>query len=742
MRCFKTSCAAGFLFFAALLSPSQADLYVDALEPASWNGIVFVLDDKAAVQLRVVAKDPLKDEYQRSGRSVWDKVVLPGPHDPTGAYAELRWRTFGDAVLRFRWRRRPDGVVAAALSSTKEVSVILELYAPWSFQAQFQIVGDRLGAMASAGSGYARFHLLPSRAASAAWTVDTKKAGDSGAALQYDLGPGNPLYFSAAMSKEGEVSRMPAPEPASLERELQRAARNYSLKRVSSDGLLADCAEAVTQSLFWSRIYHPVLGRPFQTVTRPWCEPEGYVILCWDSFFNALLDSIESPGQAKDMLRALFSLQLPDGMIATRYDTAEPTPSRSQPPVGALCVWKVFMRTGDRGVLEESYGPLLGWHRWWFGEGAGGRPRRDGNRDGLLEWGSGVGPLQDAMYESGLDDSPMYRGEIFNPKTGTMELDDVGLNSLFALDAEILARMGEALGRPGEEVEALRQEAEVMRKRINASLWDPKTGMYLNRRWDGAFSQRKSPTLFYPLLAGVPDEERAGKMLRHLLDPKLFWGEYVVPTISRDDPDFPRQHYWRGKIWGPTNYLVYQGLKRYGFDVEAGAFARKSARLFLRNWERDRGCYENFLAGGAGSNVKHYTWGALLCLVGLEELIDVEPWGGLRIGTLSAESASVKRILVGGAHWDVSAGPSGLTCLRENRLLFKTDGPAIVRDFSEDGGGARFTIFSPRPVVLYWYASAVGSAREDGADVEAAGRDPSKIRISAGRHEVRLFPAL
>jgi len=31
----------------------------------------------------------------------------------------------------------------------------------------------------------------------------------------------------------------------------------------------------------------------------------------------------------------------------------------------------------------------------------------------------------------------------------------------------------------------------------------------------------------------------------------------VIPSIAIDDPAFPDQDYWRGRIWGPMNYLVY-----------------------------------------------------------------------------------------------------------------------------------------------------------------------------------------
>ena len=77
-----------------------------------------------------------------------------------------------------------------------------------------------------------------------------------------------------------------------------------------------------------------------------------------------------------------------------------------------------------------------------------------------------------------------------------------------------------------------------MKELINTFLWNPREGFYFDRHWDGRFSTHKAASNFYPLLARIPDETRAQLMLRRLRDPKEFWGEYVLPSISRDDPAF------------------------------------------------------------------------------------------------------------------------------------------------------------------------------------------------------------
>ena len=57
--------------------------------------------------------------------------------------------------------------------------------------------------------------------------------------------------------------------------------------------------------------------------------------------------------------------------------------------------------------------------------------------------------------------------------------------------------------------------------------------------------------------------------------------------------------------------------------------------MFLKPWREKGHCYENFLATtGEGSSDPHYTWGALMALIAVEEFVDINPWHGLRFGNL------------------------------------------------------------------------------------------------------------
>jgi len=151
-------------------------------------------------------------------------------------------------------------------------------------------------------------------------------------------------------------------------------------------------------------------------------------------------------------------------------------------------------------------------------------------------------------------------------------------------------------------------------------------------------------------------------MVSVLTDPAKFWGEHVIPTISRDDPAFADQQYWRGTIWPPMNYLIYQGLRRYRFDAEAAELARRSVALFLGDWHEHRLCRENFDSRtGAGGGHRYQSWGPLFALIGVEEFLDVSPWDGLRIGSASVSAqTTLRRLRACGHEWTITLAPTGL----------------------------------------------------------------------------------
>ena len=285
-------------------------------------------------------------------------------------------------------------------------------------------------------------------------------------------------------------------------------------------------------------------------------------------------------------------------------------------------------------TLAAAYPALLAWADWWVAE-KNGRPRREGLTPGLLAWGSdtdlvpgpgrappweeGATGHQRAAWESGQDDLPLWEEAEWDPRRQILAMSAVDLCSYRALDLESLSRIARVLGDVAT-AERLAAEYRRLAAAMNRILWWEAAGLYLDELPSG-LSARVAASNFLPLAAGIPDARQAARMIETLRDPARFWGDWVLPTISRDDPAFLDQQYWRGSIWPPMNYLVLQGLRRYGFTALASELALKGAEMFLADRSRTGGCRENFDARtGEGCGQRFQSWGPLFALGAVEDL--------------------------------------------------------------------------------------------------------------------------
>jgi len=436
----------------------------------------------------------------------------------------------------------------------------------------------------------------------------------------------NGPYLAAPL--EGRVAVYTGSTPKTLEQvaAIISAHRQTQQSKLDAHGDAREVFTAMQTILGWNLTYDPENGRAISPVSRSWSAGwGGYVLFDWDTYFASFMYSLYNRDLAFANAVEITKSITKRGFIpnaASAYDIR--TDDRSQPPVGSLIAMEIYKRYPERWFLAELYDELLRWNRWW-------PTARD--HAGLLSWGSDEVPqlvdgtvhnFQAALFESGLDNSPMYDGVPFNPKTNLLEISDVGLNGLYVADCRALEEMARILGHEDDRRE-LQARGDKYAAAL-ATLWDDKSGMYLNRRTDtGEFSSRLSPTNFYPLIAKVPTQEQARRMIQeHYLNPQEFHGEWVIPAIARNVPGYADQEYWRGRIWGPMNFLVYLGMRNYDLKEAREDLAQRSARLLIKSWQSDRAIYENYNANtGAGNDVRssdgYYHWGALLGVIELLE---------------------------------------------------------------------------------------------------------------------------
>jgi putative isomerase len=440
-------------------------------------------------------------------------------------------------------------------------------------------------------------------------------------------------------------------------------------------GKNAGALDAVRDVIGWNTLYDRVNARPYTAISRIW-NLGDFAVWFHDQIFAALMAGLFDGSLARDNLAVALANATPQGNFACLLTSRDSWVDRSQAPHGAFVVWTMYLRSRDRSLLERAYGPLVRNHHWW-------RAQRDPYGLGLVS--CGTSDVGDALYqgtafgarnETGMDNSATHDEAVYDPITRTLSTLDVGLNCALALDAEMLAKIARELGRP-DDAATLEALSEDTRGKVQTELWDEARGLFANRQRKGGFVSSVGPTSFYPLLCGAASETQATRLLEHLSDPSMFGGEFVLPNASRDDPAYRENVYWRGRIWPNVNYFVWQGLRRYGFEGEASELARKSLALFEKSWASSRFSGENYNAENGeitdqGDADPFYTWGAMLPLLGVCEVMDVSPWNGWEL-TNTGEPVRLGPLASPAGDLVVSVENGLLTLSGAGVLLFSTD---------------------------------------------------------------------
>jgi hypothetical protein len=458
--------------------------------------------------------------------------------------------------------------------------------------------------------------------------------------------------FARAVAREEEP-------PDTLQSTLEKAIRKSTedlvedaskAYRTAYDPGLADPAR---RTLYWS-----ALGLARQCML----EPEGHVRHNYYVFsreptwgwghdgqvFHESLSMLAyvlfDPRSAMDSQRVFIEAQDGDGYIPYRIGPyAERTfpvagERTSSAPFFTWTSWEVYRtardlarrRAGDvsleeaRRFLKLAFGAGESFVNFWH-------ERRDRDHDGLFEWGG------HAVLESVRDSQvPIWDLLGKDDPTAPSLVEAVDLNCMMVREMRALGDIAQELGET-ESAARWRQRADALATRINAVMWDPETRFYYNvDRATNGFTvktpaggaldlRRKEIVGFLPLWAGVAPPDRAAALVEHLTDPKQFWRRYGVPTLSADDPAYEahvtRCCQWNGAVWLEWNYLVFDGLRRYGYHREARELGERMIGAADTQLRRNHRFWESYSPDEEtlGSPM-NYIWDSILARV----IVDLE----------------------------------------------------------------------------------------------------------------------
>lgn len=152
-----------------------------------------------------------------------------------------------------------------------------------------------------------------------------------------------------------------------------------------------------------------------------------------------------------------------------------------------------------------------------------------------------------------------------------------------------------------------------MKKTKNAldQLWDAYSGQYFSRNYaTHKLIKVESIATLLPLYAGHITEERAEHLVKLLQNQHMFAPRYPIPSVPVKSEFFKPSVYWQGPTWINMNWLIIDGLKRFGYDELADQLTHKTIGLVKKH-----GFNEYFSPlTGEPAGVSHFSWTAALTI--------------------------------------------------------------------------------------------------------------------------------
>jgi putative isomerase len=302
-----------------------------------------------------------------------------------------------------------------------------------------------------------------------------------------------------------------------------------------------------------------------------------------------------------------MSVSNPDPFGCLTKRPAPNSQNQAKPVMGQLALL-VADEMKDVAWLASRFDQLLRFYDSWTVD----------NRSsiGLLVWGNDVA--------IGNDNDPTTFGRPFFSSASLL------LNCLFYQD---LVAGGVLAGRLGRVADGARlgARARELGVAIQRYCWDARDRFYytvdvqcVDRRaelipevkrgmamsWSCLPLRMQVFTGFLPMWCGVATQEQAKDLVRlHYLNEGSFHAAAGVRSLSREESMYSLEFSsnpsnWLGPVWIIVNYLVWAGLKRYGFEAEAKDLADKTLRLLADDLAKN-GSLNEYYHPDTGASLSH-----------------------------------------------------------------------------------------------------------------------------------------
>jgi putative isomerase len=328
--------------------------------------------------------------------------------------------------------------------------------------------------------------------------------------------------------------------------------------------------------------------RPAILMSKNWMNQ----VWSWDNCFNAMAVASADPVLAWNQLMIMFDNQLPNGILPDAINDLDINTGFVKPPVYGWTIQKLIESIGlepCKPYLQEIYPLLVKQTEWWFNF-------RDQNKNGLCAYLHG--------NDSGWDNSTAF--DQGYPTEGA------DLTAHLILQTEALADFAEILGKGSNEINMWKVLSQKeMKLLLEKCVSD---GRFISPLEEKGTAEPSSSLLNYipTVLGSRLPKDILSNLVKDLSPGGPFMTEYGLATEPPKSPKFQPDGYWRGPIWAPSTYLIFDGLANAG-ETD---LAKEIAVRFCRMCEKDPAMWENYNAvSGKGLRAPAYTWTAAVFIL-------------------------------------------------------------------------------------------------------------------------------
>ena len=310
---------------------------------------------------------------------------------------------------------------------------------------------------------------------------------------------------------------------------------------------------------FYDQDFVDIYNKTWSLLGDFWIEPStgkqsasGYFLYPADSHF--VIDQFESifssfflvysnrNFDASKNIDFFYEHQEKDGAIRWRYDakTGKPVFSNTNPagigmPLFAWAEFNLYHKSANKRRVKEVMTYLQKYMKWID---------------------------ENFKAENGLYAVPAVASTMFNaPRDKAVY--PVDFNAAMAINASHMSALGDILNDKDLSFQYRRLYFSI-KTRINSLMWDNETQFYYDLDKNENRIMEKTIAGFWPLLAELPNADKAEQLISHLSNPKTFGSEHPFPTLSMDSRHFKAHgEAFCGSVYPAFNFMIIKGLEKY-----------------------------------------------------------------------------------------------------------------------------------------------------------------------------------